>query len=157
MSKRVSKSFELQTSMSELRPNKPTVVISVMVMKEGKVLLNFRKGSFAADKFGVAGGKLDNMESFQACAERECYEEAGIKIGPVRFVGVMNNHLHNPTHFVMIGVVADWVEGEPQVMEPEKCESWGWYDVANPPLPLTEVSAWLIKAYQSGETYLDAA
>ena len=58
----------------------PRVVVSVIVMKDGKTLLNFRKGSFAADKFGVPGGKLDAMETFQACAERECMEEAGIKV-----------------------------------------------------------------------------
>ena len=121
----------------------PRVVVSVIVMKDGKTLLNFRKGSFAADKFGVPGGKLDAMETFQACAERECMEEAGIKVGPVRFVCLMNNLLHNPHHFVNLGVICDWAGGEPTVMEPEKCASWGWYDLDHLPEPMTEVSTCL--------------
>ncbi|MEK9131089.1 MAG: NUDIX domain-containing protein [Patescibacteria group bacterium] len=135
---------------------RPIVVVSVMVVKDGKLLLNFRKGSFAANQFGTAGGKLDNMESFQQCAERECSEEAGLKIGAVRFVCVFNNHVHNPNHFVTIGVVTDWVSGEPTVMEPEKCVSWGWYDFDHLPSPLTEVTKCLVKAYKDGGNYFDA-
>ena len=138
--------------MSEIIPR---VVVSVMVIKDGKLLLNFRKGSFAANMFGVAGGKLDVMESFQQCAERECMEEAGVRIGPVRFVCVMNTLVHNPHHFVIVGVITNWMGGEPQVMEPEKCESWGWYDFDALPQPLTEVTKCLIESYKSGNNYVD--
>lgn len=134
----------------------PHVVVSVMVVKDGRLLLNFRKGSFAASQFGTAGGKLDNMESWQQCAERECSEEAGIKIGPVRFVCVFNNQVHAPNHFIIVGVMTDWVSGEPTVMEPEKCASWGWYDFDNLPSPLTEVTKCLVKAYKDGGNYFDA-
>ncbi|MEK9157368.1 MAG: NUDIX domain-containing protein [Patescibacteria group bacterium] len=136
-------------------PLTPKVVICVMVQKDGKTLLNFRKGSFAANMFGMAGGKLENMETFQQAADRECLEEAGITIGPLRFVCIMNNHLHNPHHFVNLGVVADWVSGEPQVLEPEKCASWGWYDLDDLPQPLTEVTTCLMKAYKTGQSYFD--
>ncbi len=136
--------------------SKPTVVVSVMVMKEGKVLLNFRKGSFAHDMFGTPGGKVDNMETFQQCAERECAEEAGITIGQVKFVCLMNNFAHAPHHFVNIGVMVDWIGGEPTVMEPEKCASWGWYDLDDLPQPLTEVTQCLLKAHESEQNYFDA-
>ncbi len=134
----------------------PRVVVSVLVFKEGKVLLNFRKGSFAHDMFGTPGGKVDNMETFQQCADRECAEEAGITIGRLTFICLMNNFAHAPHHFVNLCVAADWLDGEPQVLEPEKCASWGWYDLDNLPSPLTEVTKCLVEAYRSGQNYFDA-
>ncbi len=67
----------------------------------------------------------------------------------------MNNFAHDPHHFVNLCLVADWVSGEPQVLEPEKCASWGWYDLDNLPTPLTEVTQCLVDAYKSGENYFD--
>lgn len=141
--------------MPNFDTTKPTVVISVLVMKEGKVLLNYRLGSFAHDMFGTPGGKLDGLETFQQCADRESMEEAGIKIGPLKLVCLMNNFAHAPHHFVNIGVEADWVSGEPQVLEPAKCRSWGWYDLNNLPSPLTEVTACIIEARKTGQIYFD--
>ena len=135
---------------------KPTLVISVLVLKEGRALLNYRLGSFAHDMFGTPGGKLDPLETFQQCAERETAEEAGVKISNVRFLCLMNNFAHAPHHFVNVCVVADWVSGEPQVLEPEKCRSWEWYDLDHLPTPLTEVTACLMACYKSGENYVDA-
>ncbi len=134
----------------------PRIVVSVMVQKDGKILLNYRKGSFSANMFGLAGGKLENLETFQQAAERECLEEAGIKIGPLTFLCVANNLVHAPHHFVVIGVIADWVSGEPQVLEPEKCASWGWYDLDDLPQPLTEATQCLLEAYKTGQQYFDA-
>lgn len=134
----------------------PKVVISVMVQKEGKILLNLRKGSFASEQYGTPGGKLEGMETFQECAERECAEEAGITIGKIRFMAVMNNLIHNPHHFVSVIVAADWVGGEPQVLEPEKCAGWDWYEMDHLPSPLTEVTRCLIEAVKTGQNYFDA-
>ena len=138
--------------MSELIPR---VVVSVMVMKEGKVLMNFRKGGFASEMFGLPGGKLDNGETFQQCAERETMEESGVVIGPGRFLCVLNNHAHTPMHFINFGFIADWVSGEPQVLEPEKCASWGWYDLDHLPEPMTEVNHAVLQAYRTGEQLFD--
>lgn len=134
---------------------RPIIFVSVMVNKGHTTLLNFRKGSFAADCYGVPGGKLDNMETFQQCAERECLEEAGIKIGSVRFVCLINNRLHDPHHFMNVGVVADWVSGEPEVREPEKCAGWGWYDLDHLPEPMTEVSRCIARALTSGQNFFE--
>ncbi len=142
--------------MDENYTMKPVMVVSVLVLKNGKALLNFRKGSFASEMFGTPGGKLENMETFQQCADREAMEEAGITIGPVQFVCLLNNFAHAPHHFINLCVVANWAAGEPQVLEPEKCASWGWYDLDNPPSPLTEVTDCLIKAYKNGGNYFDA-
>jgi len=132
------------------------VGIGVMVIKNGKVLVGKRKGSFAPGKYAWPGGKLHYMESFEDCARREVREEAGIEIENIRFLRLMNFKDHAPKHFVDIGLAADWKSGEPKVMEPDKCEGWDWYDIDSLPEPLFECEYSDVDAYKTGKTFYDA-
>jgi 8-oxo-dGTP diphosphatase len=58
-----------------------------------------------------------------------------------------------PKHYVDIGMIAEWESGEPQVMEPEKLESWGWYDLDDLPSPLFNAITNYIEAYKTGRKY----
>jgi 8-oxo-dGTP diphosphatase len=49
----------------------------------------------------------------------------------------------------------DWASGEPQILEPEKCEGWDWYDIDNLPSPLFNTCEQSIKAIKTGENFLD--
>ncbi|MCI0680224.1 hypothetical protein L0Y41_02665 [bacterium] len=51
--------------------------------------------------------------------------------------------------------MADWKKGDPSVLEPEKCESWGWYDANRPPEPLFEMAALAFGARRTGQKYFD--
>ncbi|MCI0565897.1 hypothetical protein L0Y46_01730 [bacterium] len=51
--------------------------------------------------------------------------------------------------------MADWKKGDPSVLEPEKCESWGWYDANRPPEPLFEMAALAFEAQRTGQKYFD--
>src|SRR5687768_301913 len=105
-------------------------------MKEGKLLLGKRKGSHGENEFASPGGHLEHMESFEDCAKREVFEETGLEIGPLRFLRVMNITDYAPKHYIDIAFVAEWKSGEPAVCEPDKIESWAWYDLASLPSPL---------------------
>ena len=48
-------------------------------------------------------------------------------------------------HFITIYMRADWVSGEPAVLEPEKMAEWDWFDWANLPTPLFMPFAHLLK------------
>ena len=98
----------------------PLVGIGVLVVKDGKVLLGKRKNAHGAGEYASPGGHLEHLESFAACAVREVREECGIEIGPVRFLRVLEVMRYAPKHYVDIAVVADWVSGEPQTLEPDK-------------------------------------
>lgn len=68
----------------------------------------------------------------------------------------MNLKKYPPKHYVDIGLMADWQSGEPEVLEPEKCEGWGWYDMDNLPSPRFSTVDTYIEAYKTGRNYWDA-
>lgn len=136
--------------------SKPRVGIGIMILKNKKVLLGKRKGSHGAGEYSFPGGHLEYMESFEECALREIAEECGIQIKNLRFIHLSNIKRYYPKHYVHIGLMADWKFGEPKVLEPDKCDSWDWYDLNNLPSPMFEASQTTIDAYKNKIIYLDS-
>lgn len=135
---------------------RPKVGIGVMIIKENKVLLAKRKGSHGEGEYAFPGGHLEYMESFEECARRETKEECGIDIKNIQFQLLANVKKYAPKHYVHIGVIAEWAGGEPKVLEPEKSESWGWYEINNLPNPLFEMCRIAAESYRDGKNYFDA-
>src|SRR5581483_11122854 len=118
------------------RQQKPNFAIRVIIFKDNKVLLgknSSHKDRFAPGRFGPPGGHLDYLESFVDCAKRETLEECGIEIENVKFQSIVNSTEFKPYHNISIMMTANWKVGKPKVLEPEKCESWDWYDINNLP------------------------
>lgn len=134
---------------------KPKVGIGVLIFKDNKVLLQKRKGAHGAGSYCGPGGHLEHAESFEDCIRRETKEEAGIEIDNIKFLCLTNFKDHLPKHYVDIGLVADYKSGEPQVLEPDKCEGWDWYDLDNLPSPLFGVVGNYIEAYRGGSNFND--
>ncbi len=135
----------------------PRVGIGVLVMKDGKLLLGRRKGSHGAGEYASPGGHLEHLESFAGAAEREVMEETGLKIGPARFLRVLNTTQYAPRHYIDVAFVADWVSGEPEVREPDKVESWDWYDLDDLPSPLFGTLPTAIEALRTGRNFWDGS
>lgn len=133
----------------------PKVGIGVLVFKDGKVLLGKRKGSHGAGEYSGTGGHLEYGESLEECAKRETLEEAGINIKNLKFF-CLSNIKEYSKHYVDIGFTAEWESGEPQVLEPEKLESWGWYDLDHLPKPLFDANKRYLHALQTGENFSDS-
>ena len=131
------------------------VGIGILVVKDGKVLLGRRKGSHGAGEYGGTGGHLEYMESIIECARRETLEETGITIKYIRLLCVGNVKRYAPKHYLEIGLVADWESGEPRVIEANKVESWGWYDLESMPEPLMAGMSEYVTAYKGGENLFD--
>ena len=127
-----------------------------MIMKDGKVLLGKRKGSHGEGEYSFPGGHLEYMESFGECARRETREECGIEIDNIRFQFLSNVIKYAPKHYVHIGLTADYKNGEPKVLELEKCESWDWYAIDDLPQPIFEMCQQGIDCYKTGENYIDS-
>lgn len=134
---------------------KPNFAIRVMVIKDGKVLLGKNKQAFGIGKHGLPGGHLEYMESFKDCVKRELKEECGIEVENLKFLTIANSKDDLPYHNVHIILTADWKSGEPKVLEPEKCESWDWYDMENPPKPLFKNVELSLESYKTGKNYFD--
>lgn len=135
---------------------KPRVGIGVMILKNGKVLLGKRKGSHGSGEYAFPGGHLEYMESYKECALREIAEECGIEVEDINFQYLANIKQYAPKHYVHIGLSANWKSGEPQVLEPDKLEHWGWYDINNLPEPMFVACSLAIEAHKTGLTFRDA-
>ena len=136
---------------------RPKVGIGIMILKSGQVLLGKRRGSHGEGEYAFPGGHLEYMESFRDCAQREIAEECGIKVKNIRFQLLSNVMSYAPKHYVHIGLIADWQKGIPEVLEPDKLESWGWYDLDKLPKPLFEPCKTAISSYKTKKIYYDTS
>lgn len=129
----------------------------VLIFKDGKILLGKRIGTkHGSGEYSSSGGHLEYMESIDECATREALEESGIKIKNLKLNYIANIKEYAPKHYLDIGLIADWESGEPQVLEPEKCENWGWYDIDNLPEPVYSMTKLAIQSYKNKEFYHDS-
>jgi 8-oxo-dGTP diphosphatase len=144
--------------MSEIKPEElyPKVGIAIMVLKDGKVLLGKRKGSHGAGLYAFPGGSLEYMETIADCVHREIAEEVGIKVDNIRFIRIYNLREYAPKHFLDVAVKVDWVSGEPRVIEPDKCESWGWYSKNDLPAPMFATIPEIIECDTKGINYIES-
>ena len=140
-----------------MEPQRPKVGIGIFLIKDDKILLGIRKGSHGEGEFALPGGHLEFNETFEGCVLRELTEEAGpdIKVEGIRFLCTTNLRKYQPKHYVDIGMLVEWVSGTPRVMEPDKIESWRWYDLDNLPEPLFGCTENYIESYRTGRPYFE--
>ena len=65
----------------------------------------------------------------------------------------------NDISFKIAGMMAfkdAFMRAEPQLLEPESCESWGWYDLDDLPSPLFSSVEQAIESYKTGRNFFDA-
>jgi 8-oxo-dGTP diphosphatase len=119
--------------------NNPRVGIGVLVWKDGKILMGQRLGSHGANTWSVPGGHLEFGESWEECAEREVFEEAGINIANPRFLAATNDLFpHENKHYTTIWMEGEWLKGEPTITEPDKWINMQWREMTELPSPLFE-------------------
>ena len=117
--------------------NNVRVGIGVFVFKNGKFLMQQRKGSHGAGSWSVPGGHLEFGESFEDTARREVKEETGLEIKNVRFGAVTNDHFADENkHYVTVWMLSDWADGNEYITEPDKCIAQGWHTFDDLPSPL---------------------
>ena len=117
--------------------NRPQVGVSVIVIKSNKVLLGKRRNAHGHGTWAFPGGHLEFGEALETCAQREVLEETGLQLKNIRRVAFTNDIFPvERKHYVTLYVVAEYDAGELSVMEPEKCEQWGWFDWDDLPQPL---------------------
>jgi 8-oxo-dGTP diphosphatase len=117
--------------------NRPKVGIGVIIIKDNKILLGKRKNAHGEGSWCYPGGHLEFGESWEECSRREVREEVGIEIKNLRFGTITNDIFKNEQkHYITISMISDFEFGEVQLMEPDKCEQWEWFEWGNLPSPL---------------------
>lgn len=74
-------------------------------------------------------------EQVLQAAERELLEETGLKAAHFSYAGFTENEFSGMTS-ISLYVVAEYIGGDAEVKEPEKCACWQWYDYRSLPEPL---------------------
>jgi len=98
----------------------PAVI--VLVQRDRYALLG-RSPHFAEGVYSTLAGFVEPGETLEECAHREIFEEAGVRIDHLRYFG---SQPHPFPHSLMIGFVADWVEGDIRI-EGDELEDARWF------------------------------
>lgn len=107
---------------------RPKVGVGVILVRDGKVLMGLRKSEHGEGMWSFPGGHLEYGETPEACAAREVWEEAGMRIETSSRVTFTNDVFEESgKHCVTLFLRADRFSGEPEVREPDKCERWEWF------------------------------
>lgn len=118
-------------------PRRPAVGLAAIIVRDGKVLLGKRRGSHSAGVWSTPGGHLEWDEDFETCVAREVLEETGLEINTCEQFWFSNNVLPaDDRHYVTLYFQCEVLGGEPQTLEPDKCEGWQWFDLDDLPEPL---------------------
>jgi len=126
----------------------PRVGIGVVVKKENTVLLGLRKGSHGAGLWGIPGGHQEFGETMEACAKRELKKETGLEAKKFELISIADEMNYIDTdgkHYVSIGFLADYVSGNPRLIEPKKCQKWKWFSLDALPKNLHQGSECALK------------
>jgi 8-oxo-dGTP diphosphatase len=116
------------------------VGVAVWIFKDDKVLMGKRMGSHGSGTWSLPGGHVDFGESPVDTVTRETAEETGLTVGRVEpSVDFPYGHKAFPAdnkQYITLFFVAEYLGGEPELLEPDKCERWDWFSLDALPSPL---------------------
>ncbi|MBO0654569.1 NUDIX domain-containing protein [Streptomyces triculaminicus] len=136
-----------------------TVGAHLLFERRGHVLLGLRPPDalFAANIWHVPAGHVER-ESVRACAVREADEELGITVAEPDLELVHTVHLLHADNSVprlqLFFRVHRW-QGEPQLMEPDRCVEWRWWPLHALPEPTVEYTVAALEGMANGWPYTD--
>jgi 8-oxo-dGTP pyrophosphatase MutT (NUDIX family) len=108
----------------------------LVLIKDNKILLLRRYNTGYEDgNYTMVAGHLDGNETFIHAMIREAKEEAGIEIKPddLEVVHVMHRKKSIGKERMDIFIHAKKWEGEPENLEPDKCDDLRWFDMDDLP------------------------
>ena len=108
----------------------PRVGLGVIIKRGGKILLGKRIGSHGEGSWCFPGGHLEMFEGFGECAKRETMEETGLNIEVVDEIPIVTNDffIKEGKHYITVFIRANYIDGEAEIMEKDKCEEWRWFE-----------------------------
>ncbi|MDH7490232.1 MAG: NUDIX hydrolase [Anaerolineae bacterium] len=115
--------------MKRKYPDAPVVSVGAIVVREGRVLLAQRGHPPGEGMWAFPGGVVDLGETLAEAAEREIREECGIRVRVLRPFAVVDRILRDEVgrveyHYVIVDMLAEWVEGELQASSDARQVGW---------------------------------
>lgn len=151
------KESSMTTVPRETSTHRPLVGVGLLVVKNDHVLLGRRKGAHGEGEYSGPGGHMEFGETFEDTALQELAEECGpglkVTMPRVLCVSNMRDYLDEGKHYVDVGMIAYWVSGEPQNMEPDKLAGWEWHPLDRLPDNRFGCVDNYVIAYQSSQPF----
>lgn len=108
-------------------PVSPAVI--VLVQRGSQALLG-RSPRFKEGVYSTLAGFVEPGESLEECVHREIFEEVGVRVHRLRYFG---SQPHPFPHSLMVGFIADWLEGD-IVIDEDEIEDARWFDYDDLPV-----------------------
>lgn len=117
---------------------RPKIGIAVYIVNDkNQVLMLHEHRLDSGWTWAPPGGHLEFGEEFLDCVKREAKEESNLDVSDAELWAINNNfNAEQQTHFVNVDFLAKNYKGEAKIMEPEKCDNIGWFDLNSLPQPL---------------------
>jgi len=112
-----------------------TPAVFLVLMKENKILLARRYNTgFFDSYYCFPAGHLDGGETLKQAMVRETKEEIGIVLNPsdLELIHTINRKVPNNERIDFFFTTQKW-QGEPKILEPEKCDDLNWFELNNLP------------------------
>lgn len=108
------------------------VAVYIFLIKENKILLARRVNTGWQDgNYGIPAGHIESDETMVDGAIREMKEEAGVTVKPedMKYIHTM----HRKGRYIDIFFTASAWEGEPHIVETDKCDDMNWFPLNDLP------------------------
>ncbi|MFL4475693.1 NUDIX domain-containing protein [Paeniglutamicibacter sp. MACA_103] len=129
----------------------------VVLRRGGQVLLQLRQNTGFMDGHWAcaAAGHVEAGESVGSAAVREAAEETGLRLEPRDLLPLATLHRTNGgdsprAQRVDFFFAATRWDGEPRIMEPEKCAALEWFDLDKLPDPMPEHERYVLENLAAG-------
>ena len=132
--------------------NKFALGVTVLIVRDEKILLGKRINCFGAGNWGLPGGHVDMGELLVDAAKRELLEETGMTAERLMFANIVEKP-DEEAHYVIAAFLAVHPRGEPEMREPDKCEEWRWFNIAEVPENTVASHFRQIELYKAGKTF----
>lgn len=132
-------------------------VVFIVVRKDNKILLLRRKRTGYMDGYySLPADHVDGGEPAIVAACREAKEEVGLALKPEALRLIHTMHEQAEGHERMnLGFEAVRYTGEPENMEPNKCDELRWAALDDLPVNLVPSIKFLLEKIEAGEPYSD--
>lgn len=104
--------------------------VGAVVLRDNRLLMILRAGSHGAGVWSIPGGWLEPGESPEEACEREVLEETGVVVRAKRQSKyILTWPVVDGVASLCAYVECTWVEGEGEVVEPDKCPEVRWVPI----------------------------
>jgi ADP-ribose pyrophosphatase len=110
-------------------PKHPSVAVGAVVIHDNRVLLVKRGKAPAKGEWAIPGGKVELGETLRQAAEREIFEETGVRIRAKEIIYPFESILKDSEgnisfHYVILDFAADYISGSPVAHDDALAAEW---------------------------------